>query len=149
VGELLHFGTIALARDQRASEARDLLTLVQAAGAAIGLRQPSTITFLPFTKTFAGTSAVGTAIAADQPREALRLAGQVEHPDTLPPSINARFLLNVAYAQTMEWRSLLALNTLHQVDALTPELLDRHGLARQIVEELLPRRRTQRLPGLV
>ncbi len=148
-GELLHFGTIALARDKRVVEARELLGLVQAAGAAIGGRRPAYTCVLQFGPTFAGTSAVGTAVAVDQPREALRLAEQVDHIEMLPPSIHARFLLNVAYAQTVEWRSQEALDTLRRVEALTPELMQHHGLARTIVEELLPRRRTQRLPGLV
>lgn len=147
-GELCHFATIALARDGREREAAELLGLVQAAGAAIGGRQSGYSTMIPFGPTFAAHSAVAVAVATDRPRDALRLAPQVEEPQLLPPSIHGRFLLNIAWAQVVEWRSQEALYTLQQVDTLAPELLDHHGLARAIVEELIPRRRTQRLVGL-
>jgi transcriptional regulator with XRE-family HTH domain len=148
-GELLHFGLVALAREGRAAEAYEMLRLVRAAGQALGDRAPATRYGLRFSRVFAAHSAVQLAQATDQPRETLRAAERVDRPAALPPSVQARYLLNVAWACTLEWRSLAALDALRQMAALTPELLAHHGLARAIVEELLPRRRTQRLPGLV
>lgn len=147
-GELLHFGMVALAREGRADEAHELLALVQAAGQAIGTRIPTKYK-VPFSSTWAAHSAVQLAQATDQPREALIAAQRVERPETLPPSVHARYLLNVAWAATLEWKSQEALDALRKIEQITPELLDHHGLARSIVEELMPRRRKQRLPGLV
>nr|MDT0662507.1 helix-turn-helix domain-containing protein [Micromonospora sp. DSM 115978] len=148
-GALLHFGLVALAREGRTAEAHDLLRMVQAAGHALGDQAPSTRYGLRFSRVFSAHSAVQLAQATDQPRDTLRAAERVDRPETLPPSVRARYLLNVAWACTLEWRSLAALDALRQVATLTPELMQHHGLARSIVEELLPRRRTQRLPGLV
>lgn len=148
-GELLHFGLVALAREDRVDEAHELLGLVQAAGHALGARPPSAPYAVPFNRTFAGHSAVQLAQTTDQPREALRVAERVEDLESLPPSIHARYLLNVAWASTLEWRSEEALSTLRKVEQVAPEMLQHSGLARSIVEELMPRRRTHRLPGLV
>lgn len=147
-GELLHFGLVALAREGRGDEAHELLGLVQAAGEVIGDRQPSAAYGIKFSRTYAAHSAVQLAQATGQPRAALAAAKRVEHPESLPPSIHARYLLNVAWASTLEWKSREALDALRQIERITPELLNHHGLARAIVEELMPRRRKEQLPGL-
>lgn len=145
-GQLLHFGMVALAREGRGDEAHELLSLVLAAGQAVGNRAgPRSL----FSETFAAHSVVQLHQAVGQPREALKAARRVETPEALPPSVHARYLLNKAWALTLEWKSQEALDALRKVEMLTPELLNHHGLARAIVEELMPRRRKQRLPGLV
>jgi hypothetical protein len=103
---------------------------------------------IPFGPTIAGMAAVGIAVATDEPREALRLAEQVADITRAPLAIQARYLLNVAYAQTMDWRSLEAVATLQHVNRVAPEVLPGQTIAKAIVAELLPRRRQQRLPGL-
>lgn len=148
-GELHHFATLALARDGRTSEARDLAEVVTAAGEALGSRRSRGGKGRLFSSAFAAHSAMATAAALDQPRETLALADRVDGPG-LPPTVWARYMLNLAWALTAEWRSREALETLRRVDQRTPELLRRHGLARAVVEELLPRRAGgERLPGLV
>ena len=146
-GELLHFGMVALAREGRQGEAHELLSLVQAAGQAIGSRTPTKYK-IPFSRTWAEHSAVQLAQSTDQPEKALRAAEQVASLDALPPATQARFLLNKAWAATLLWRSQDALDSLKRIEEIAPELLDHHGLARSIVEELMPRRRKQRLSGL-
>jgi len=145
-GQLLHFGMVALAREGRGDEAHELLSLVQAAGQAVGNRAGPRVLF---SETFAAHSVVQLHQATGQPREALKAARRVETPEALPPSVQSRFLLNKAWALTLEWKSQEALDALRKIEIITPELLNHHGLARSIVEELMPRRRKQRLPGLV
>lgn len=148
-GELLRYGVTAVARDGRRAEAEELLGMVQAAAAAMGDRKPTLTGVVPFGPTIAGMAAVGIAVATDEPRRALDLAGRVGDIATAPLAIQARYLLNVAYAQTMAWESVQAVDTLRRVDTLAPELLPHQTIARAIVDELLPRRAKVRLPGLV
>jgi transcriptional regulator with XRE-family HTH domain len=147
-GELLHFGTIALARADRDAEAWDLVGRIRKIGEQVGGRVPARTSAMPFTATFAATSAVGVAAATERYDEVVRLAGEVPHVHTLPPSIRARYLLNVAFAQAQLWRSRQAVDTLRRAQVVAPELLPRHGLARATVEELMPRRHHDRLYGL-
>lgn len=146
-GECLHFGMVALAREGRTSEAHELLSLVQAAGRALGGRVPTSYK-VPFSQTWAEHSAVQLAQSTDQPREALRAAERVESLDALPPATRARFELNRAWALSLEWRSEEALDCLRRIRDTAPELLNHHGLARQVVEELMPRRKKNKLVGL-
>lgn len=147
-GEMLHFGLVALAREGRQDEAHELLGLVQAAGRVVGHRGASAQYGLKFSDTFAAHSAVQLAQATDQPRQALEAAERVENPGSLPPSIHARYLLNVAWAATLEWKSVEALAALKKIEQIAPEMLAHHGLAKAIVEDLIPRRSKERLPGL-
>jgi hypothetical protein len=103
---------------------------------------------MAFGPTVAAMKAVDVAIAADRPRHAIRLAEQVERPSAAPTAMHARYLLNVAWAQMSDWRSQDAVDTLRRVEALAPEMLPNQTIAGTIVDELLPRRRHQRLPGL-
>ncbi len=147
-GYLLHFGTMALAREGRTDEAHELLALVQAAGQVVGERKLTAAYTVPFSRTWAAHSEVQLAQVTDQPRQALTAAKRVEHPETLPPSIHCRHLLNVAWAATLQWKSQEALDALRKIEQIAPEMLQHHGLARSVVEELMPRRRKQRMPGL-
>lgn len=146
-GELLHFGMVALAREGRTAEAHELLSLVQAAGRAMGDRVPTAYK-VPFSAAWADHSTVQLFQSTDQPREALRAAERVESLDALPPATRARFELNRAWALSIEWRSEEALDCLRRIRDTAPELLNHHGLARQIVEELWPRRKKNKLVGL-
>lgn len=148
-GELMRYGVTAVARTGRRSEAEEMLGMVSAAASAMAGRRPGLAGVLPFGATVAGMAAVGIAVATDEPRRALQLAERVDDLSTAPLAIQARYLLNVAYAQTMDWRSADAVATLRRVDELAPELLPHQTIARAIVDELLPRRRQQRLPGLM
>ncbi|MFY1669475.1 helix-turn-helix domain-containing protein [Plantactinospora sp. WMMB334] len=148
-GELMRYGVTAVARTGRRSEAEEMLGMVTAAASAMAGRRATLAGVLPFGATIAGMAAVGIAVATDEPRRALDLADRVDGLPSAPLAIQARYLLNVAFAQTMDWRSREAVETLRRVDGLAPELLPHQTIARAIVDELLPRRRQQRLPGLV
>ncbi|MEV4759480.1 helix-turn-helix transcriptional regulator [Micromonospora sp. NPDC049559] len=148
-GELLRYGTTAVARSGRQSEAQTLLGMVTAAAARMGGDVPTKYLGLAFGPTVAAMKAVDVAIAADRPRQAIKLAERVEHPEVLPTAMHARYLLNVAWAYAADWRSQDAVDVLRRVEALAPEMMQHQTIARSIVGELLPRRNRQRLPGLV
>jgi hypothetical protein len=148
-GELLRYGTTAVARSGRQPEAQQLLALVNAAAARMGTDQTTRYVGTAFGPTVAAMKAVDVAIAADRPRQALKLAEQVERPQVAPTAMHSRYLLNVAWAQMTDWRSQDAVDTLRRVESLAPEMLPHQSIARAIVSELLPRRNKQRLPGLV
>lgn len=147
-GELLRYGTTAVARSGRHAEAQDLLRLVNAAAARMGSDQPTRYVGSAFGPTVAAMKAVDVAIAGDRPREALKLAERVDTPGVAPTAMHARYLLNVAWAQMTDWRSQDSVDTLRQVEQLAPEMLPHQTIGRAIVAELLPRRGKQRLPGL-
>lgn len=147
-GELLRYGTTAVARSGRGPEAQELLSLVNTAAARMGSDQRTKYVGAAFGPTVAAMKAVDVAIAADRPREAIKLSERVEHPGVAPTAMHARYLLNVAWAQMTDWRSQDAVDTLRQVEQLAPEMLPHQTIGRAIVAELLPRRGKQRLPGL-
>ncbi|ADD43894.1 helix-turn-helix domain-containing protein [Stackebrandtia nassauensis] len=148
-GELLRYTALSLTRAGRHTEATDAQQLLDAAAARMGSDRASKYTGIAFGPTVAAMRAVDAAVAADKPRHALDLARRVTTPDAVPPAMHARYLLTVAYAQTLDWRNTDAVNTIRHAESITPELLPHQTLARVLVAELLPRRRTQRLPGLV
>lgn len=148
-GELLRYAATALARSARHSEAAEMLELLRAAAARMGGDRPTRYLGMAFGPTVVAMRAVDTAISAEKYRQALELAARVEHPDNVPPALHARYLLNVAWAQMSDWRSTDAVATLRRAESLAPEALAHQTIARTIIAELLPRRRKQRLPGLV
>ncbi|GGK03854.1 hypothetical protein GCM10010123_37260 [Pilimelia anulata] len=91
---------------------------------------------------------VDAANSAGDYRRALDLALRVERPERTPPAMHSRYLLNVARAQTCDWRSADAVGTLLRAEQVAPEALAHQTVARMIVGELLPRRNRHRLPGL-
>lgn len=145
-GECLRYGCTAMARAGRGTEAREILRQINTAAVAIDGRRPQLAGMRPFGPIIAGMAAVGIAVATDEPRQALRLAGQVGDISQAPLAVRARYLLNVAYAQMSDWQSLAAVETLRQVERLAPELMPQQTIARAIIGELLTRR--GRLPGL-
>jgi len=147
-GDLLRYGAVALARSGRHSETTDVLGLMQAAAARMNGDQPTRYTSCAFGPTIVAMRGVDSAILSGKIRHALTLAQQITHPENTPPAMHARYLLNVAWAQTADWRSLDAVATLRKAEALAPQMLPHQTIARTIIAELLPRRRKQRIPGL-
>lgn len=147
-GELLRYGITALMRDGRRSEAEHMQAMVSAAATTLGERRPTLGGVVTFSTTVAGMSAVGIAVATDEPRKALQLAAQVDDISAAPLTVQSRYLLNVAFAQAADWQSQAAIDTMRRADALAPEVMPYQGIAKAIVEELAPRRRRERLIGL-
>ena len=104
---------------------------------------------MPFGPTVVGMREVDAAVSADRPRVAIQLAQRVEHPDSVPPAMHARYLVTVSWAQMADWRSNEAVTTLLRAERVAPEALPHQSVARTVVAELLGRRHAQRLPGLV
>ena len=148
-GELLRYAALALSRAGRHTEAEEILTLMRAAATRLGEDRRSRYVGIAFGPTVVGMRAVDAAISAGKLRRALELAVRVEHPEHVPPAMHSRYLLNVAWAQMVDWRSAEAVGTLLRAERIAPEALPHQSIARSIVAELLPRRGSQRLPGLV
>ncbi|MFI5938130.1 helix-turn-helix domain-containing protein [Actinoplanes sp. NPDC051494] len=147
-GELLRYAAVALSRSGRHSEAAETITLMNTAAARLGGDRATRYTGVSFGPMVVAMRAVDAAISAGKPRKALQLAVRVEHPEHMPPAMHMRYLLNVAWAQTLDWHSGDAVATVLRAERVAPQSLPHQGIARAIVAELLPRRRAQRLPGL-
>jgi len=147
-GELLRYTAVALSRGGRHSEAAEVITLMSTAAVRLGEDRATRYSGVAFGPTVVAMRAVDAAISAGKPRKAIQLAVWVEHPEHVPPAVHMRYLLNVAWAQAADWRSGEAVATLLRAERIAPEALPHQSIARAIVDELLPRRRTQRLPGL-
>ena len=148
-GELLRYAVTAAARSRgREVETQEMLGLAEAAAAAMQGNRPMRYSGLSFGPTIMAMKRVDVAMADDRPDRALVLAGRVERMAEVPVAIQARYLLNVANAQCSTWESQAAVDTLRRVRDMAPEMIRHQGLARAVTQELLPRRRTQRLPGL-
>lgn len=102
-----------------------------------------------FGHTSAASFGVVNEMAADQPREALKLAVGSDGGTGVPPVLRSRRLVNVAHAQVRNRDDAEAVNTLRQACSIAPELVGRIPLAHTLTNELLSHRGTQRLDGLV
>lgn len=147
-GELMRYATMVLARSGRHSEAAEALGLLRDAAVTMGRDRRTRYISVPFGPAVVRMRAVDTAIAAGRLGQALQLAERVE-PGDVPPAMTARYLLNVAWAQTVDHRSAAAVATLRRAELLAPGILPHQTITRTIVAELLPRRRQERLAGLV
>ncbi|NNH68755.1 hypothetical protein HLB23_02485 [Nocardia uniformis] len=87
-------------------------------------------------------------IAADQPREALKLAAASDSTEGVPPVLRSRRLINVAHAQVHSRDNADAVITLRRACSTAPEFVGCIPLARTLTNELLTRRDAQRLDGL-
>ncbi|MEV6595661.1 helix-turn-helix transcriptional regulator [Actinoplanes sp. NPDC051346] len=161
-GENLRYACVALARDGRHTEAAELLPRLRLAAARVEAARPARawtervtdkstrpLAGLAFGATLATMTAVAVAGAADRHRQALALEDQVPNFGSVSPSMRSRHLLTVAWAQMADYRSQAAVGTLLRAEKIAPDLFFHQTIARTIVAELLPRRRKQRLPGLV
>lgn len=148
-GELLRYTALALSRGDRHQEAGEVIRLMTSAAVRMGSDRATRYVSMPFGPTVVGMRMVDAAISAGDLRRAHQLARRVEHPEHVPAAMHSRYLLNVAWAQTQDWRSEEAVATLLRAEHIAPAALAHQSLARLVVTELLPRRRKQRLPGLV
>lgn len=148
-GELLRYAAVALSRSSRHAEAAETIRLMSAAATRMGADSATRYVGVAFGPTVVAMRAVDAQISADKPRKAIELTRHVEHPESAPPAMHMRYLLNVAWAQTLDWRSADAVGTLLRAEKIAPKALHHQGIARATVAELLPRRRKHRLPGLV
>ncbi|MDR7277716.1 helix-turn-helix domain-containing protein [Catenuloplanes atrovinosus] len=148
-GELLRYTAVALSRSGRHAEADEMIGLMRAAAARMGADSATRYVGVAFGPTVVAMRAVDAQISAEKPRRALELTRDVERPESVPPAMHMRYLLNVAWAQTLDWRSGDAVGTLLRAERIAPKALHHQGIARATVAELLPRRRKHRLPGLV
>jgi len=147
-GILLWYGMTAASCGNEPDQARDLLSLTQAAAHRIGEdRYDYSKTFGP---TGAAMQAVGLAVDRGDFGQALHLAEQVPKDGKVPLTSKARHLLDVALAQCAEHKNADTLATLREVHELAPEWMRYQVLAREITRALLTKQGAtrSRLPGL-
>lgn len=148
-GELLRYGNLAQARAGRHEEAAELLGLMNAAADRMGGDKLQRYSVVRFGPTMVAMRAVDNANSRDECREAVDLAERVRNPERVPPQIHSRYLLNVAWALKETWHNRQAVATLLRAESVAPQAIAYEGIAKATVEDLLPRRDKQRLPGLV
>lgn len=139
----------ALAASRSGGPVDELARQMEIAAAAIQQDRMSRYHWSTFGPTVTRMYQVLMAVSQDQLDKALEIAGQVRFLSPVPAGVSSRYLLDVAWAQAQTWQTTEALDTLKRAEQLTPEAVMYHRLAKSTVEELLPRRRTNRLPGLV
>jgi transcriptional regulator with XRE-family HTH domain len=148
-GELLRYNNLAQARAGRHGEAAELLGLMNAAANRMGGDKRQRYSAVRFGPTMVAMRAVDNANSREEYPTAISLAEQVRHPDQVPPQIQSRYLLNVAWALKETWRNRQAVATLLRAESVAPQAIIHEGIAAATVEDLLPRRSKQRLPGLI
>jgi transcriptional regulator with XRE-family HTH domain len=149
-GELLCYAAFAASRTGDYRQARRYLRLCESAGSQLDddyVSRPEASNV--FGRTSAASFGVVNEIAAEQPREALKLAAASVSCAGVPPVLRSRRLINVAHAQVDNGDNVGAVNTLHRACTMAPEFIGHIGLAHTLTSELLTRRGKQRLNGLV
>jgi transcriptional regulator with XRE-family HTH domain len=149
-GELLCYAAFAASQVGDYSQARRYLRLCESAGSQLEddyVSRPEASNM--FGRTSAASFGVVNENAAEQPREALKLAAGSESCTGVPPVLRSRRLINVAHAQVENWDNVAAVSTLHRACSMAPEFIGHIALVHTLTGELLARRRKQRLNGLV
>ncbi|MFE9328890.1 hypothetical protein ACIHDR_49065 [Nocardia sp. NPDC052278] len=150
-GELLCYAAFAASRTGDYREARRYLRLCESAGTQleddyVGRPEASNV----FGRTSAASFGVINETGANRPREALKLAAVVSGSGTgIPPTLRSRRLINVAQARIHNRDYAGAVDTLRHACSMAPEFVGHIPLAHTLTNELLTRRGTQRLDGLV
>ena len=143
-GWLLLRLSAAAIRDNRVDDADDAMRLAHAASVALGQEVSPDQDFLrrfgPITVTLKRTE---NAMVTDRPDLVLALAGKIPTRSMRPTSNNRnRHLLDVANAHVRTHRYAEAVNVLSGIRADAPEWLPHQRYARQILGDILDRRRT-------
>jgi hypothetical protein len=149
-GELLCYAAFAASRTGDHGQARRCLRLCESAESQlvddyVSRPEPSNM----FGRTSAASFGVVNEIAAEQPREALKLAAGRQRSTGIPPVLRSRRLINIAHAQVENWDNAGAAKTLYRACSMAPEFIGHITLAHALTSELLTRRHTRHLSGLV
>ncbi|MCX4097914.1 hypothetical protein [Nocardia sp. alder85J] len=148
-GELLCYAAFAASRTGDYRQARQYLRLCESAERQLDYdyaTRPEASNV--FGRTSAASFGVVNEMAADQPREAIKLAVGSDGGNGVPPVLRSRRLINYAHAQVHNQENTEAVSTLRQACSLAPEFIGHVPLAHALTNELLTRRGKQRLDGL-
>ncbi|MBU3066853.1 helix-turn-helix domain-containing protein [Nocardia sp. NEAU-G5] len=149
-GELLCYAAFAASRTGDYRQARRYLRLCESAETQLEddyISRPEASNM--FDRTSAASFGVVNEMAADQPREALKLAAASGATSGIPPVLRSRRLINVAHAQVHNRDNAEAVITLRRACSMAPEFVGCIPLAHTLTNELLTRRGAQRLDGIV
>jgi transcriptional regulator with XRE-family HTH domain len=142
-GHILRIGTIAAARQERYSQANDLLNLMQLAAHRLDKDYVDDYQCW-YGPTMVGMNAVTLAAERGEYGQALSLAASVSRNGGAAKHSRMSYLLDVANAQAHENRSDDAVDVLLDVRRQAAELLHYQVLAREIVRMLLDGRGVSR-----
>jgi hypothetical protein len=126
-GELLCYAAFAASSTGDYRQARRYLRLCESAGSQleddyVSRPEPSNM----FGRTSAASFGVVNEIAAEQPREALKLAAGSQRCTGVPPVLLSRRLVNVAHAQVENYDNVGAVNMLRRACSMAPEFIWSH-----------------------
>lgn len=138
-GMLLLIGMTAACREGKGDTARDYLSLAQTAATRVGADRNDYYTgFGPST---VAMHAVNLEMELAEPARALTAASTVPGNPDVPATAYTRYLLDLAHAQAEGGQDTEALQTLLGVEHRAPEWLRYQVLGREVVRELVERRR--------
>ncbi|WP_461036798.1 helix-turn-helix domain-containing protein [Streptomyces mayteni] len=139
-GKLLVHASSAAARNNRPTEAREMLRLARTAGVALGKATAvDTGTWGRFDWRTVAYQAIENAMTAEQPQRALGLSERMPPPPT--PTFGRRHLLDVAMAHAMEGTGDEALAILGRLHRISPEWLRHQQMARDVFQRVQRGRR--------
>lgn len=146
-GNLLVNGSAAAVRDDRGERADDLLSVARAAAARVG--EDRVEQWSVFGPRVVGMYAANNAVELGDMERALHLAEQVPPAvGVVPVTWEARYSLNMAYAQVELRRDTEAVDSLWQARTVAPEWIKYPVLGHWVVRELLDRGGRRREPRL-
>jgi len=147
-GVLMLRAASAAARADKADRADEYLSLARTAASRLGA--DTSIYATPFGPTNALIASVNAAVELGRHGHALALAREYPATGWVTPTWQARYKVDLAIAQIATRKVSAAENTLLEAEAIAPDWMRHHALARDVVREVVERtkRRTTPIQGL-
>jgi transcriptional regulator with XRE-family HTH domain len=141
-GWLLLQGAAACLRDNRGGEASSMMRLARAASVASGKVAPDGIQSNPWGPTVVAYKACERGVVLERPEEVLKAAERLQGTGAGQMTDYHRHRLDVAKAHVMVRQYSEAVEVLAEVHAESPEWLAQQRYARDILGDVIERRRT-------
>ncbi len=143
-GVLMLRAASASVRGQKADRADEFLSLARMAASRVGADQ--SIYATPFGPTNAVVASVNAAVELGEYRNALSLARDLPAEGWVSPTWKARYKIDLAIAQAATRKIPAAVDSLLQAEAIAPDWMRHHALARDVVREVAERSKRRHSP---
>jgi transcriptional regulator with XRE-family HTH domain len=143
-GVLMLRAASASVRAHKAGRAEEFLALARTAAARVGSDQ--SIYATPFGPTNAAVASVNAAVELGDYARALDRARAVPMKGWLSPTWKARYKVDLAIAQAGTRRVPAAVNSLLEAEAIAPDWMHHHALARDVVRDLAEKAKRRSSP---